>query len=88
MDYEDSTFIELTKLVSRTASQQAFFTPVNFVSIMRFVPAIQAVSMRCLILSLSRLSLSVAELFLFPKFFQHFNIQRFIQVPVNIKNDC
>ena len=57
MDYEDSTFIELIKLVNRTASQPAFFTPVNFVSIMRFVPALQAVSMRCLILSLSSLSL-------------------------------
>ena len=73
MDYEDSTFIELTKLVSRTASQQAFFTPVNFVSIMRFVPAIQAVSMRCLILSLS-VSLSLLQ--------SYFSFQSFFNISI------
>ena len=74
MDYEDSTFIELTKLVSRTASQQAFFTPVNFVSIMRFVPALQAVSMRCLILSLSLVSLSLLQ--------SYFSFQSFFNISI------
>ena len=73
MDYEDSTFIELIKLVNRTASQPAFFTPVNFVSIMRFVPALQAVSMRCLILSLS-VSLSLLQ--------SYFSFQSFFNISI------
>ena len=44
MDYDDANFVELTKLVNRTASQPFVFAPVNFVSVMRFLPFSRRVS--------------------------------------------
>ncbi|KAK7092781.1 cytochrome P450 2J4-like [Littorina saxatilis] len=38
-DYDDKTFIELTKLVNLAVSQPLVFAPVNFLPITRFAPA-------------------------------------------------